>query len=513
MESSHYKWGTVVIACISIFIIVLDSSAMNVAITDLVGELNTSLSVIQAIMTLCALIVTSFMLLGSKIQNIMGRKRIFLLGLIIYGLGNIIAALSINAGILLVGWAIFEGIGAALIIPATVTLLGASYEGKDKITAYGIWGGSAAVAAAIAPIVGGIFTTFLTWRLIFALELFFVILILLFRNYLNESKPYLRWKDLDVGGAVLSIVSLILIVLGILLFANPDSWIYVAVLISSGSILFIIFLLWQGRRINKGLEPLTDISLLKNRIFVLATVNDILQQIALAGFLFIMPVFLLQVMKLNAFDTGLTLLPTSIVILIVSYLGTRLTSIMGPKYILMIGFLISAVGTYLIGDVSNLNTQMVDIMPSIIVFGVGLGLLLSQLTNITMSAAREDQETDASGLFNTFDNLGYSVGMALMGVLLLLGTYGGLMAVIEESDLASNMTNEELQNALFEYVEKMQTGDPGVPMELVPQYSQIIDKAIKSSIRQVFNVLSLILILGFIISIFIPKRIIKAKNQ
>ncbi|MGZ7096487.1 MAG: MFS transporter, partial [Methanobacterium sp.] len=173
-SQNQNKWGVVIVACMAIFIIVLDSSAMNVAITTLVVELNTTLSAIQAIIALYALVIASFMLLGSKIQDILGRKKTFLIGLGIYATGTIIATLSINAGMLLLGWAIFEGIGAALILPATTTIVGASYEGKDKATAFGIWGGIAAMGAAIGPIIGGIFTTYLTWRLVFGTELLFV---------------------------------------------------------------------------------------------------------------------------------------------------------------------------------------------------------------------------------------------------------------------------------------------------------------------------------------------------
>jgi hypothetical protein len=144
---------------------------------------------------------------------------------------------------------------------------------------------------------------------------------------LTESKPTLKWKDLDILGALLSIVSFILIVLGILLLTKPANWEYVAVLVGSGSILFAIFLLWQRRRINKGLEPLSDISLLKNRLFGLGNINSFITQIPLAGFLFIIPVFLQQVTKLNAFDTGLALLPASIAILLFSILGARLSSL------------------------------------------------------------------------------------------------------------------------------------------------------------------------------------------
>ena len=504
-HESQYKWGVVLVACMAIFIIVLDSSAMNVAITNLVVELNTTLSVIQSIIALYALVIASFMLLGSKIQDILGRKKTFLVGLLIYGSGTTIATLSINAAMLMVGWAILEGIGAALMLPATTTLVSSSYEGKDKVTAFGIWGGIAAMGAAIGPIVGGIFTTYLSWRLVFGSELIFIGAILFFRHYLSESKPTLQWKDLDIIGAILSIISLILIVVGILFLSRPENWGYVGILIVSGSILFVLFLLWEKRRINKGLEPLTDISLLKNRLFGLGNLNSVITQIPLAGFLFIIPVFLQQVTKTNAFYTGLALLPASIAILLFSILGARFSSFLESKYIIMIGFIVSAAGTFILSSVFNLNTQIMDIIPGTIVFGIGIGLLLSQLTNLTMAAAGTHQETDASGFLNSFKNLGYSMGTALIGVLLLIGIFGGLTAGIESSNLAENRTTSQIQDELINYVENMQTDTPQIPPELVPQATQIVDSAISSAMNRTFDVLGLIMILGFITSIFLPK--------
>jgi EmrB/QacA subfamily drug resistance transporter len=502
--AEQYKWGVVLIACMAIFIIVLDSSAMNVAISTLVVELNTTLSIIQSIIALYALIIASFMLLGSKIQDILGRKKTFLLGLIIYACGTVTATLSNNALMLLIGWAVLEGIGAAMILPATTTIVGSSYQGKDKVTAFGIWGGIAAVGAAVGPIVGGIFTTYLSWRLVFGSELVFLAVILLFRHYLTESKPTLKWKDLDIVGAILSIVSLILIVLGILFLTKPQYWGYVVVLVGSGSVLFVLFLLWEMRRMRHGLEPLSDVTLLKNRLFGLGNFNSVIQQIPLAGFLFIIPVFLQQVTKLNAFDTGLALLPASITILIVSIMGAKLSSSLGSKYIIMIGFLISAVGTYILGGVFNVNTQIVDLVPGTVIFGVGIGFLLSQLTNLTMSAAGEDKETDASGLLNCFKNLGYSMGTALIGVLLLLGIFGGLTAGIESTTVADNMTKEQIQENLFNHVEKMQTDTLQIPPELAPYSAKIIDSSISSAMKQTFTALSLILLLGLVTSIFLP---------
>ena len=507
MAENQYKWGVVIVACMAIFIIVLDSSAMTVAITTLVVQLNTTLSTIQTIIALYALIIASFMLLGSKLQDILGRKRTFMIGLFIYACGTITATLSVNAAMLMIGWAVLEGIGAALILPASTTIVGASYKGKDRVTAFGIWGGIAAVGAAVGPIIGGIFTTYLTWRLVFGSEVVIVGIIFLLRDYLTESTPTLKWKDLDIVGALLSIVSLILIVLGILVLGNPKNWAYVPLFIVSGAMLFGIFLYWQRRRISRKLEPLSDISLLKNRLFGLSNINSVIQQIPLAGFLFIIPVFLQQVSKTNAFTTGLALLPASITILIFSLLGAKLSEKLGPKILLMIGFIVSAAGTFIMGGSFNLNTQIIDIIPGTVVFGIGIGFLLSQITNFTMSAVRSDQETDASGFFNAFKNLGYSIGTALIGVLLLVGIFGGLTTVIDASSISGNMTTSEIQNSLYNYVEKMQTTTPqNIPPNMVPKVTQIVDSTISSAMKQTFNVLTLILLLGFITTIFLPSR-------
>jgi len=174
----------------------------------------------------------------------------------------------------------------------------------------------------------------------------------------------------------------------------------------------------------------------------------------------------------------------------------------------MIGFIISAAGTFIMGGVFNLDTQIIDIIPGTVVFGIGIGFLLSQLTNLTMSAARTDQETDASGFLNAFKNLGYSMGTALIGVLLLVGVFGGLTTSIGASDLSGNMTTAQVQDSIVNYVEKMQTTTPqDIPPNLVPEVTHIVDSALSSAMKQTFNILTLILLLGFITSIFLPSRI------
>jgi hypothetical protein len=274
-----------------------------------------------------------------------------------------------------------------------------------------------------------------------------------------------------------------------------------------GLILFAAFLLWQRRRINHHAEPLFDISVLKNRLYVLGSATSAIQQVAFGGVLFILPVFLLQVTRVSAFTTGVALLPMSIAIFVLSVTGGRLTSIVSPKVVSLIGFLIAAAGAYLLRDVFSQSTQPVDIIPGTVIFGIGVGLLLSQLTNLTMSAARKDQEIDASGFLNTAKNLGYSVGTALIGAILLVGIFNGLVAGISSSTLVSNTTTQEqIQQNLYAYAQNMQTSTPpNIPQSLIPEAQRILDSTISSAMHLTFVSLTLILLLGFVITLFLPR--------
>ncbi|MEA4957589.1 putative multidrug resistance protein MdtD [bioreactor metagenome] len=500
------KWGPAIVACMAIFIIVLDMSAMNVAITNLVTDLDTTLTTIQAIIAMYALIIASFMLIGSKIQDIIGRKKSFLLGISIYGVGTLIASLSVNAGMLLIGWAILEGIGAALMLPATTTIIGVSYEGKDKIKAFGIWGGIAAMGSAVGPIFGGFFTNFVSWRMIFGSEFIVVLIIIFYSYYIKDSKSILKWKEFDYVGAILSVISLIIIVMGLLIFNDPTKWDIIPGVLFIGIALFVIFLYWEKRRIRSNKKPLSDIALLKNRTFSIGIVASVFGQIPLAGYLFIMPVFLQQVTHIDAFMTGVILLPSSIAVMILSLMGVKMTEYIPAKYVVCLGFLISALGTFILGGKFSATMNPYSVIPATIIFGAGVGMILSQLTNYVMSAVDKSKGSDAAGLLNTFKNLGYSMGTALIGVLLIVGVIGGLSISIEDSGLGTNLTKQELNNELLVYVEKMQTGTPEkIPQQYQDDASNLISETISMAMSLIFNILTLIFIVGAAISCVMPR--------
>jgi MFS family permease len=480
--------------------------------TNLVIDLNTDLTTIQSIIAMYSIMIASFMLIGSKLQDMIGRKKSFLIGAVFYGVGAFISFISFNSFILLIGWAILEGIGTALMIPATTTIIGNSYSGKDKLLALGIWGGIAALGSAFGPIIGGIFTSYISWRLIFVFELLFVFLVLFLSSHITNFEPALKLKDFDYIGAILSVVSLFTIVLGILMISTLDNWEIVSFILGLGLILLIIFFFWEIKAKKRGIKPISDISLLKNRTFSIGISGFIFQQIFLAGFLFVMPVFLQQVAGLDAFTTGLILLPYSFSVLIFSLIGAKISYYIMSKYMIIAGFLLASIGVWVLGGEFSVNMDPWSIIPVTIMIGSGLGLVFSQLPNYIMSYVDENKSSDAAGLLNTFRNLGYSMGTAIIGVLLIVGVIGGLTTSIEDSNLGVGMSEEQILDEIVVYFKNMQTDeDMDLPQEVIDEIPGILDNTITIVMNMVFSVLAIILAIGALLSSLLPKK--KTKND
>lgn len=200
--------------------------------------------------------------------------------------------------------------------------------------------------------------------------------------------------------------------------------------------------------------------MLKNKTFSIGIVNSIFQQIPLAGYLFIMPVFLQQVTNIDAFMTGVILLPSSIAVMALSLMGVKIAEYINLKYIVCLGFIVAALGTWLLGGELSTNMNPYSIIPATMIFGAGVGMILSQLTNYVMSAVDKSKDSDAAGLLNTFKNLGYSMGTALIGVLLIVGIIGGLTISIEDANLGTNLTKDELHSSFLPILIRLQTGTP-----------------------------------------------------
>jgi len=490
-------WITLIIVTLSIFTIVIDKTFMNVAISSLIRDLHTDIGTIQIIIATYSLTMASLMLTGGRIQNILGRKRTFLTGAGIYGVGTVIAALSINSTMLLIGWSLLEGVGAALMMPATTSIISGSYKGERRAFALGITSSMASGAGTIGPIIGGFLTTFYSWRYAFGLELIVILTIVIFSNEISVFPPDMKWSDLNVVGALNSGLGIFLLVLGILLLNNPANWNIVPYIIFIGVFLLIIFYFNQRSRINSNKQPLVDITLFKDRGFTLANITRFIMNFTIGGLLFIIPVYVQSDLGANPLTTGLSLIPMSVAIFIMSSLAGKLSKRIEARYILALGSIAAIIGSVYLSLIFNPYTTIIDMVPGIFMLGVGMGIVFPHSANEIFFAARQDQQPDASGIMNTGINLGSSLGTAILGLVLILGGFSGFGLAFNQQQPANSQEDIIGVHALFEKLEIESPGD-------IDEKQTAVSIQKVNTMKNAFNIITLVLIFSLILSLFIP---------
>ena len=490
-------WTTLIIVTLSIFTIVIDKTFMNVAISSLINDLHTNIGTIQIIIATYSLTMASLMLVGGRIQNILGRKRTFLVGAGIYGVGTVIAALSINSTMLLLGWSILEGVGAALMMPATTSIISGSYEGEKRAFALGITSSMASGAGTIGPIIGGFLTTFYSWRFAFGLELIIIVMIVIFSKEISVFPSDMQWSDLNIVGAVNSSVGIFLFVLGILLLNDPSNWNVALVLIVVGMVLLVIFYLNQQSRIKRKKTPLVDICLFKDRGFTLANITRFIMNFTIGGVLFIIPVYVQSALGADPLTTGLTLIPMSVAIFIMSTMAGKLSKKIQARYILAIGSLAAIMGSDYLTLIFNPSTTIMDMIPGIFLLGVGMGIVFPRTANEIFYAARRDQQPDASGIMNTGINLGSSLGTAIIGLILILGGFSSVGLAANHGQSTGVQENIIGFHGLFEKLGIEHSGD---------QKQVYVSDQKVNTMKAAFNVITIILLISMIISLFIPRH-------
>jgi MFS family permease len=431
------KWLPLLILASAQFIMVLDSSVMNVAISQIVEDLDTTIQGVQTAITMYTLVMAAFMLLGAKLGDIIGRNRAFAIGLAIYGVGSLTTALSPNLAVLLVGWSGIEGFGAVLVVPAIAALTAATYDGKDRALAYALLGGIAAIAVAAGPLIGGWVTTEFTWRYVFAAETVVVILILLLRGQIARAPDAERRPRLDIVGVALSSAGLGLVVFAILRSSvwgfvqprtpptingteiTPLGFSPVPFMVLGGLALLQAFAAWQQRRARLGQDELLDTALLRVAQLRAGLSTLVGQQLVLMGTFFVIPVYLQVVLGLDAFETGKRLLPLSVAMLVFALLGPRIAARRSPRTVAQIGLVAVGIGALVMLATLDVTLNDTGFKVALALIGAGAGLLASQLGNIIMSSVAPAQTSEAGGLQGTAQNLGASLGTAIIGAVLL----------------------------------------------------------------------------------------------
>jgi MFS family permease len=431
------KWLPMIILAAAQFVMVLDSSVMNVAISQIVEDLDTTIQGVQTAITLYTLVMAAFMLLGAKLGDILGTNRAFAIGLAVYGLGSLTTALSPNLAVLLVGWSGIEGLGAVLVVPAIAALTAATYTGRERALAYALLGGIAAVAIALGPLIGGWVTAEFTWRYVFAGEVVVVILILLLRGRLARAPAPEHRPRLDIVGVALSSAGLGLVVLAILRSSvwgfvlprsapeingteiTPLGFSVVPFMILAGLGLLSAFATWEQRRARRGRDQLLDIRLIRVTQLRAGLASLLGQQLVLMGTFFVIPVYLQVVLGLDAFETGKRLLPLSVAMLVFALLGPRMAARRSPRTVAQVGLVAVSIGAAVMLATLDVTLNDTGFKIALALVGAGAGLLASQLGNVIMSSVAPEKSSEAGGLQGTAQNLGSSLGTAIIGAVLL----------------------------------------------------------------------------------------------
>ncbi len=414
---SKFKWLSLVVLSLAVAIIVIDGTVLNVAQKYVIDDLKTDLSTIQWAFTGYSLVLAALTIFGGRLGDLFGRKKMFVLGAIIFALGSTITAFAQNSTMLLIGWSVIEGIGAALMVPASSALLVSNFEGKERGIAFGVYGATAGAASSFGPMLGGFFASNIGWRWAFGINVFIAIILCLGSLIvLDKKENYPEKTYLDYIGVLLSATGLTAVVYGIIEAGKNGLFHPTSLSILGGLGLLVAFVVYELNLEKQGKDPLISISIFKNRSFTFGVLTLASMFSGFAGLLtYGLVSFFLVVRGLSAFETGLTLTPLSIAILVFAPLSAKMADKIGQKTLVILGLLINSIGVFLIYNALNISATTQDFIIPFAVTGIGFGMIAAQLNNIILSSVKVAQAGVASGINGTIREVGRALGIAIIG--------------------------------------------------------------------------------------------------
>jgi EmrB/QacA subfamily drug resistance transporter len=443
------------------FLMALDSSVMNVSIATVAEDVGTTVTGIQGAITTYTLVMAMFMIPGGKVGALIGRKLAFLIGCGIYGCGSLITALAPNLPVLLLGWALLEGLGAALILPAIVALVAGNFAAERRPAAYGLVAAAGAVAIALGPLIGGLATTYFSWRWVFAGEVVVVLGILVLARPIADA-PVGERTRIDLLGCVLSALGLGIFVYGVLRSdewgwfqpkPGAPSWLGISLVVwlaLAGLGLIWLFLRWEARLVKQRKEPLIDPALLQNKQLTGGLTMFFFQYLVQMGVFFVVPLYLSVALGLSALKTGARILPLSLTLLAAAILIPRFFPDVSPRRVVRLGVLALLAGAVALMAALDAGAGAEIVTVPLLLIGLGMGALASQLGSVTVSAVPEAQSAEVGGVQNAVTNLGASLGTALAGSILIAALTTSFVTGIEQNPAVpadvKSQTSVELQS-------------------------------------------------------------------
>jgi MFS family permease len=473
------------------FLMTLDSSVMNVSIATVAKDVGTTVTGIQGAITAYTLVMATLMITGAKVGAIIGRKRAFAIGCVVYGCGSLTTALAPSLPVLVFGWSFLEGVGAALILPAIVALVAGNFPTERRPAAYGLVAAAGAVAVAVGPLVGGFATTYFSWRWVFVGEVVLVLVILAFTRRIADA-PVEERPQLDVVGTVLSAAGLGMLVFGVLRSGewgwiqpkgdgpswaglSPTVW-----LIIGGLFVIWLFSRWEVRRTARGQEPLVRPGFLRNRQLSGGLIMFFFQYLVQAGLFFVVPLFLSVCLGLSALATGARLLPLSITLLAAAIGIPRFFPTVSPRLVVRSGLFALLAGTVVLLAALDADAGPEIVFVPMLLIGLGIGALASQLGAVTVSAVPDDQSTEVGGVQNTMTNLGASMGTALAGSIMIAAVTSAFLANIQQSPAIPDQVKSQAQVELASGVPFISDADLEAALDEAGASTQSSDAALEA---------------------------------
>jgi EmrB/QacA subfamily drug resistance transporter len=504
------------------FLMTLDSSVMNVAIATVAKDVGTTVTGIQSAITLYTLVMAMLMITGGKIGSMIGRRRAFMIGCVIYGVGSLTTAIAPNLAVLVLGWSVLEGIGAALIMPAIVALVAANVPPRGRPAAYGLVMGAGAVAVAVGPLIGGFATTYFSWRWVFVGEVLVVLVILVLARRFTDPPPVAQ-VPLDVIGSVLTAAGLGLAVFGVLRSAewgwvrpkpggpslfgiSPTLW-----LILAGLLTIWVFFEWEAHVEAAGREPLVRASIFAHRQMSGGLVMFFFQYLVQAGLFFTIPLFLSVSLGLTALETGVRILPLSITLLLAAVGVPKVFPQASPRRVVRLGLLAMFGGLAVLLAALDVDATAKIVTVPLLLAGLGIGALASQLGAVTVSAVPDELSPDVGGLQNTSTNLGAALGTALAGSILIVALTSAFLQGIEDNPAIPPEVSSQASVQLASGVPFTSDADlqaalekAGTPPEVAAAALEVNKEARVAGLRAAVAVLALIALVALFFTRPIP---------
>jgi EmrB/QacA subfamily drug resistance transporter len=407
------KWWTLGALAFALFMIMLDNTVVNVALPSIQSDLGIGLSELEWTVNAYALTFAVLMLTGGKLADFLGRRKVFLVGLAVFTASSLACGLA-TGGEMLIGARAVQGLGAALMLPATLSIITATFPPSQRGMAIGIWAGVSAMALAIGPLIGGLITENINWSWIFFVNVPIGVLgLIVGRMVIRESRDTSAEQRLDFPGLIASGVGLFALTFA-LIEANSYGWtdpVILGLFVLSAVSLVAFVLLEMHQR-----APMLDLSLFRSSTFAGANVVALLVTLAMFGVFFFMSIYMQNILGYSATKTGAAFLPMTILIILIAPIAGKSSDRVGSRALMTAGMLCLA-ASLLIFSRLGLQSTFWDFLPGLLVGGVGMGLVMTPMTAAALGSVPVEKSGVGSGVLNTFRQLGGALGIAVMGAI------------------------------------------------------------------------------------------------